>query len=907
MFIRPQPANTFNLPWGPNRSFEVGGHYYTSLNRSSLPINLPSDTAMPQTPSPTQMRSRLWAEDRFPYLAFLLQDPFVGQWGRFSVPSNPIQDQYGWHLPRDKAKEWKNFEHLIRASADLMSNKLKERFPEFNGLWAEPAKPGLYGYFTSHSTKAEACQAIADSVDAFIVFAAYISFLIALCRSYDASSPRSLRQLFEVSNSKIHPEWVRDLAESPIAQFGPDSRRVGSIVNVKSCKWLNLAPFMIERACVPIWLYWGLPPFSTSNDSWISLYAPPVDEIAHSAPAACPSHSPPSSFPPVHPNSGQLPGETMRAYFKRRKERQMNLIQKESPKNREARLGRERAQARKQLPGKKGPLMFYWEKIGEFNIRIRTLLTRADAKFSWTTWSNKEKVYDSFKNQYDCCSEWSFDPEDNALPNDEREEESTDDEYRYHLSGRPAPPDTAPPDNAPPDTAPPPPDTAPPPPDTALSVESRVTGPAAPLGLPQIDVLMDAPSSGMDSTDGVRSCDTPVSLGLPDVAPSTLQTDVLMVANDETQEVSSLLSDPPVSQMNPSTLQTDVLMVANDEIQEVSSLLSDPPVSQMNPTRLEEVDLSTASKQDILALYPPTPSVQPPPQVQYLEDLVYYRYGYCLSENPYQSRLPAFASDTLKAFESWNHVCNAVGGQGLSSSTNDHAPITDFLVALMYSRRPYHDVPGKYWDLSPGNIRPLKLFTPLHFRIEVKSFRGRQLCLLHPRSETLAADWTIAVGPMTSLECIRRCLGPSSIDVAEFLIKHGISFRTLAPPSTLSSEHGPVKPRQLLGHRSKSHKFDLADFVSYETLRESYLVAQPQGRRALSYGGIVARLARETLPDSVVLAGPSYQALQGQQEIFGEGGDMLVDDKLSEDDLDFICGAYVVETGVKGMHDYSEC
>jgi len=68
-----------------------------------------------------------------------------------------------------------------------------------------------------------------------------------------------------------------------------------------------------------------------------------------------------------------------------------------------------------------------------------------------------------------------------------------------------------------------------------------------------------------------------------------------------------------------------------------------------------------------------------------------------------------------------------------------------------------------------------------------------------------------------------------------------------------------------------------------------------------------SRLARETLPDSVVLAGPSYEALQGQQEIFGEGSDMLVDDQLSEDDLAFICGTYVVETGIKSMHDYSEC
>src|SRR5271168_3716110 len=343
MFTRPQPIGTFNLPWGPNRKFGVNGHYYTSLNRSSLPLNLPSDTTMPQTPSPTQMRSRLWAEDRFPYLAFSLQDPFVGQWARFTVPSDPIHDQHGWHLPRDKAKEWKNFEHLIRASAECMSNKLQERFPEFNGLWHEPAKPRLYGYFTTYPTMAEACQAIADSVDAFIVYAAYISFLIALCRYYEASSPRSVRELFQVSNSKIHPEWLRDLAESPIAQFGPDSRRVGSIVNVKSCKWLNLAPFMMEKAFVPIWLYWGLPPFSTSNDSWISFYAPPVDEIAHSAPMPCPSLSFPSSFPPVHPNSGQRPGETMRAYFNRRKEKRVDLIQKESPKSREVRLGRERA------------------------------------------------------------------------------------------------------------------------------------------------------------------------------------------------------------------------------------------------------------------------------------------------------------------------------------------------------------------------------------------------------------------------------------------------------------------------------------------------------------------------------------------------------------------------------------
>ena len=147
---------------------------------------------------------------------------------------------------------------------------------------------------------------------------------------------------------------------------------------------------MMEKACVPIWLYWGLPPFSVSKDSWSSFYTPSVDEITHSAPVATLSPSPASNFPPVNPNSGQLPGETMWAYFQRRKERWMNLIQKESLKSREAHLGRERSQARKQVPSKKGPLVFSWEKIGEFNHCIRTLLTRGEASFRWTSWSNKE-------------------------------------------------------------------------------------------------------------------------------------------------------------------------------------------------------------------------------------------------------------------------------------------------------------------------------------------------------------------------------------------------------------------------------------------------------------------------------------------------------------------------------------
>ena len=284
MSTRPQP---FNLPPGTNRQFQVNGHHYTSLNRSSLPPDIPSYTDMPQSPTPSQLCSRLWSADRYPYLSFSLQFPFVGQWARFATPVSEIQlthDRYGWHLPRDIQREWKHFEQLIRANAQRISDYLLAKFSELTGLWEVPEKPGSFGYFGVQSTELEARQAIAESIDAFVVYLAYTSFLIALYHYYPQSSSTShsslsFRQLIQSTGLNFHPEWLNGLEDSPVAQFRSDPQRVGSIIDVKSCKWLNLVPCMIA-ANVPIWLHWGCPPFLTANEprsSWTSLYMPVID------------------------------------------------------------------------------------------------------------------------------------------------------------------------------------------------------------------------------------------------------------------------------------------------------------------------------------------------------------------------------------------------------------------------------------------------------------------------------------------------------------------------------------------------------------------------------------------------------------------------------------------------------
>ena len=60
-------------------------------------------------------------------------------------------------------------------------------------------------------------------------------------------------------------------------------------------------------------------------------------------------------------------------------------------------------------------------------------------------------------------------------------------------------------------------------------------------------------------------------------------------------------------------------------------------------------------------------------------------------------------------------------------------------------------------------------------------------------------------------------------------------------------------------------------------------------------GGIVWRLAQQSLPDSVVLCGPSQDAPDGCCEVVSYGGEMFCDNTLPDITLDFICGVYKIQ------------
>ena len=308
-----------------------------------------------------------------------------------------------------------------------------------------------------------------------------------------------------------------------------------------------------------------------------------------------------------------------------------------------------------------------------------------------------------------------------------------------------------------------------------------------------------------------------------------------------------------------------------------------------------------ASRQDVLNAYLFVPLDLEQMPITTLGDLLYYRYGFSLNEDPYTG-IPASFKAKTHAFRSWTEICHAVGGQQLNASADARVVIDHFLSILAGCENPFNDVPGKYWDLSPLGHSPLVNLAKVFISIEERQFTGSVQYIIHPRSlhPDRNTPWLLSVDPMTALECIRRGLGPHSVDIANFLITHGVHFRTL---QLLSNSLEPrVRPQcRFLGYRPVDYRFDLADFAGYQALCDSFLRSQPHGPLALREGGIIARLAREVLSNSDALLGPSSEALSGRGAKFVYDNKIYVEDTFSEAELGLICGTYTLTNAGGGM------
>ena len=396
--------------------FVIDGHFYTSPNQQQQPptFSFGDSESLPDDTSPTQLRKRVWAVHNRPYLPFVLNSPFHGvMTSRFATPPGQIpleKDKYGYHLPADVAKSWKIFEKSCRQAASLLRTSFERDHPKSFFYCLTPAKPSEFGYFKAHDSEDEARSALSKSLDAFVILLAYVSFYIALCSKRDAVSVSSKPIWFQVLSDRkdeIHPEWIQLLADSPIADFTTPPQRLGTIVNVSRCSWLNLVPYMI-KANVPVWLYWGCPPaFGQPLDTGALRFAPRSHPQSRAPPALPPLASQPVRPPFVpsgHGGADQLPSETWREFIRRQNNRKMARLAKENGDQRQVREGREMTASKKRCPGKKGPAVYIWEE--DNGVWTRTLLTRREVDGYWGQYRSSQKIFNAIDNCWDLCLEF---------------------------------------------------------------------------------------------------------------------------------------------------------------------------------------------------------------------------------------------------------------------------------------------------------------------------------------------------------------------------------------------------------------------------------------------------------------------------------------------------------------------
>jgi len=747
-----------------------------------------------------------------------------------------------WHLlPKDTGKSWKLFEQLLRLIGEKLQLHFTAENPNIPVIWETPAKPSMYGYFTSHATLEAATVAINNSIDGFVVYTAYISFLIALCQcTASIWQGSSIEDLFVKAGIASHLEWISGLLKSGIGDFTKTCRRVGSIVNVDQCQWLNLVPYMIQCK-VSIWLCWGPQPQPQPHRnlrlSWIWHFYP------RDLPTSSPPLPVPVGFPPVQPGSDQLPGENWKAFFERRAGKNAKKMETENANEREVRQNRAKAHKDHQEPGRKGPRVFYWQKDDGF--RIRKLWTRNEVVMNFDGYKNSQRIYDAFSHVWDCCSEFEF------SPRDEDEMDSDDDGPPYGL------------------------------------FDSRDRDPQ-PTSLPLLPPISSErpPSSSLIIAGLSMPLERPPSSLLPPLADDPPPTSLPGLSTSPQLPLSSSLPPEAMAVDGSNHAERDGRIV--------------------QPVPDPELDIFNASRQDVISVNPVAPIVEPPPEPQSLEELLYFRYGYYLDE-VVDEPMPSFSQHNSEHFNTWTKICRSVGGQAFESSaaTSNFQSFQEFLVALEASRhQPLHGVPAKFWDLSPWNSKSLSR-APSNVCIEVKHFGNMTFCFLHLRSEEVkdvAASWQLAVSPMTALECVRRNLGPCRNDIVNYLFAHSMEFHTLQAVEVLPPPTPALQP--LLRHRPTGYVFDQADFLAYESSRDSFLQSHPYARRALCEGGIIARLARESMSDTLVLQGPSEEALEGKCSVFTSSAGIMVDDHLPQDVKDLICGTYIVKTGSGGKFHY---
>jgi hypothetical protein len=271
-------------------------------------------------------------------------------------------------------------------------------------------------------------------------------------------------------------------------------------------------------------------------------------------------------------------------------------------------------------------------------------------------------------------------------------------------------------------------------------------------------------------------------------------------------------------------------------------------------------------------------------------DIAHYRYGLIVGS------IYSSANDSLP---NWDVAKRALGGCEAQIPIHSHAKraICELVASLI-------DIAKGNVGYSPKTLSDLNkdgeeyLLNKNNFSISprVENTNIGRVCWIESRNlhPSRNASWRLLIqDPATVIECLRRRWGPHLVDIAFELYSRGIAFKTCLVINYRITHDRPAVIG--LGYRLSGDVPSTRDYATYENIRNKFL-STPRARAALLKGGIIWRLARDVIPEAAVLSGPSAEVYKTGQQIECESG-ILLDDELSEDELNLVSGVYKVFTG----------
>ncbi|TEB18777.1 hypothetical protein FA13DRAFT_1648062 [Coprinellus micaceus] len=227
-----------------------------------------------------------------------------------------------------------------------------------------------------------------------------------------------------------------------------------------------------------------------------------------------------------------------------------------------------------------------------------------------------------------------------------------------------------------------------------------------------------------------------------------------------------------------------------------------------------------------------------------------------------------------------------------------YSVLDTFFEAILNRREP---TPG-IWDLRdscPRYVQTTSRFSairaiPVPLRttpIVKETYKSQQkahyyVFLLKNTTE----PWTFAtLSASTALLVCRMPREFTVADIAYRFAQRGIPFRIFYPSNSLTRHHTRMPMHYPMPVRPFDHVFTKADYDAYVSIRTN-LLSQSHMQAALKRGGIVWRLAITALGLNGATKMPT---LYNEFEEITLGESLLVDDVVTEEELDLLCGVYL--------------